>query len=351
MLAATAVLVSSLTAAPAAGGQTATTSGNPLAFGTWGVYKGGADGVYPAYEAATGRQKRLLAKVALQPRVRWFGGWMPRSEVRSKVRDYITETQAGNSQTLIQMAIFRLWPNGESHGNDPLTAEAQAAYRAWVDAAARGIRSARVMMILEPDLGAALKGWRPAVRLRLAKYAAHVFGALPRTTVYIDGGASDWLTVSQAASLLRSAGVGSVRGFALNATHYDSTVANIRHGRQIVAALARTGLPNKHFVINTADTGRPFTWLQYWHAHPNGNFDNAAVCRTKTERRCVTLGIPPTWHVADAAWHLPPRVATQARRWCDAYEWIGRPWLVNQAAPFSLSRTLAIARTTPYKPL
>ena len=36
-----------------------------------------------------------------------------------------------------------------------------------------------------------------------------------------------------------------------------------------------------------------------------------------------------------------------AARYVDGYLWYGRPWLDNQADPFDLSRSLALAATTP----
>src|SRR4051794_10090426 len=48
---------------------------DPLS-GRWGVYTGSADGAYPAWKNASGTTKKLLAKVALQPRNRWYGHWV-----------------------------------------------------------------------------------------------------------------------------------------------------------------------------------------------------------------------------------------------------------------------------------
>jgi hypothetical protein len=346
LLAVAALLVTGLLATSEPAGARAST--NPLAGGALGVYTGAADGVYPAWQSAGGTTKRLLGKVALKPRVRWFGSWIRRGDVRGMVHDYIVQTQNGDPRVLVQMAVFRLWPKGEGHKSDPLSSADQSAYRAWIDAAARGVGRARVALILEPDLPVAFNGWRPAVRFALTRYAARAFGALPNTSVYIDGGSSDWLTAAKAASLLRASGVRYARGFALNATHYTSTSSNITHGRAVTSALARLGLPGKHFVVNTADTGRPFTWPQYWRKHPYGNFDNAETCQNRSERYCVTLGIPPTRDVAASAWHFSATVNRIARTWCDAFLWYGRPWLRNQASPFDLQRTLQIARTTPY---
>jgi endoglucanase len=204
-----------------------------------------------------------------------------------------------------------------------------------VRAAARGIGSSRVALVLEPDLAVALQGWRPAVRLALTRYAARVFSALPRTTVYIDAGDADWLHVGETVSMLRAAGVEYTRGFALGATHYWSTPAQIGFGRRVVDGLAAAGIRGRHFVVDTADNGRPFTWLQYYAAHPHGDFDNAQTCRTTSQTRCVTLGHPPTWATTDRA-----RV--------DGYLWFGRPWLTRQASPWDLPRALAVTGTTPY---
>jgi hypothetical protein len=171
---------------------------------------------------------------------------------------------------------------------------------------------------------------------------------LPHTTIYLDGGAADWLTADRAAWMLKQAGIAHVRGFALSGTHYDSTGSNVVHGRQILSALAHRGIPGKHFVVDTSDNSHPFTYAQYYATHPPGPYGGAEACTTKSERRCVSLGIPPTTNVTAAAWHLSAKVKRIARRSCDAYVWYNRPWLKNGTAPFLLQRTLNIARTSPY---
>jgi hypothetical protein len=149
-------------------------------------------------------------------------------------------------------------------------------------------------------------------------------------------------------SLLKASGQGVARGFALDATHYDSTASEIAYGSKVVAALNRAGVRGKHFVIDTADNGKPFTYLQYFAKHRGGDFDNAQTCTSKTATRCVTLGIPPTNQVGLARWHLPATDVPLAKKNCDGYLWFGRPWLFNQADPFEMSRALAVARTTPF---
>ena len=72
------------------------------------------------------------------------------------------------------------------------------------------------------------------------------------------------------------------------------------------------------------------------------------MCDTRTEVRCVTLGIPPTHDVADRRWGLSLRNRARARAHVDGYLWFVRPWLFMQADPFVMSRALKLARTTPY---
>jgi hypothetical protein len=95
---------------------------------------------------------------------------------------------------------------------------------------------------------------------RLIGYAAQRLSALARTSVYIDAGAADWPKGDPAAAarILLPAGIEHARGFALNSTHYVSVGSDIAFGAQIVAELADHGVRGKHFVINTAQNGRPF---------------------------------------------------------------------------------------------
>lgn len=342
-------LVVSILGAPAATGQARRVTGNPLASGPWGIaHAAGADTSWQAWDAASGTRKDLLAKIALRPRLRWFTPYNQTSQMRSLVHSYVTDLQAAQgTNVLVPIVFFRQFPNREAHKGDPLN---QQAYKNWYNAAAAGLGNARAVIVLEPDLAVILKdAWRPDIRERLVAYAARTLtNADPNATIYIEAGSSDWLTVGAAARLLKRSGVENVRGFALNGTHYDTTARNIRHGQQIVQKLAAMGIPNKHFVIDTSDNGRGFTFAQYRQRHPGSDITNPIVCQTKSQRVCETLGIPPTWKVGLAKWHLRPALATTARHWVDAYLWYNRPWLNHNSSPFELSRALPLARTTPF---
>lgn len=320
---------------------------NPLASRPWGVYKGSGDQAWKPYARSTGTNRDLLAKIALRPKAKWFGSWISNATIQDKVRKYIANATGGNRATLVQMTVFRMVPWEREACRRLPTAAEQASYKQWIDRFASGIGSTRVALILQPDGPFALcVPGGSKVPSQLIAYAARKFSALPRTSVYIDGGASDWPKddPAKAAQFLVPAGVRYARGFALNSTHYATTTREIEFGTRLVAELARRGAPGKHFVINTSSNGQGFDFGSARGSPP----DNANVCATRAERQCVTLGIPPTSDVANARWRLSAGNRDRALRYVDAYLWFGRPWLFMQADPFDMKRALGLARTTPW---
>jgi endoglucanase len=272
-------------------------SANPLAGLPWGIFRHPReDGPYAAWLDAEGQQKQLLSKIALAPRVRWYGDWVSDSGAQSAVEKYIDNVTGGDPNVLSQVAVFRLKPwEGAACTRQPTGAEI-ASYRNWIDNFARGIGTARVALVLQPDLPFVLcvpRGAAAKVYSQMS-YAARVFSALPHTTVYIEVGSADWPTAHQAAAMLKRSGVSYTRGFATNATHYNSTSAEVVWGKEILRLLGRSGVRNKHFVVNTAANGHPFTYQQ-----APRTFTHIKTCRSMKQRRCVALGIPPTTDVAN----------------------------------------------------
>ena len=318
--------------------------GNPLAGLHWGVYTGSADNsVYPSYLAARGRRRDLLAKIARRPQMFSFGSWFADDQAGDVVRQYIDNVTGGDPNVLSQVAVFRLDPwEGAACPGGHWGAADQASYHRWVDSFARGIGASRVALILQPDLAFAMCA-PSGVPLALVRYAALRFNALPHTTVYIDGGVHYWPSFTQAVTMLERAGVRYVRGFALNTTEYDSTSAELEYGARLAGALAAAGIPDKHFVINTAENGAPFLNGQY-----QGDVGNPRVCRSRHDTICATLGIPPTTQTSSSRWGLPAGDRALAARYADAYVWVGRPWLDYGSAPFDLPRALGLALSSPF---
>jgi endoglucanase len=318
---------------------------DPLAGLPWGNYTGPEDEAMPSYDRATGFNRQMLARVALRPRMRWYGPWYPDATIERTARAYLANVTGGRGDVLAQVAIFRLDPWEDAACRSLPTTAQQASYKRWIDGFAAGIGATRVALVLQPDLPFAFcVPHRSQLPLRMVAYAARVFSALAHTTVYIDAGAADWPTVGRAVGLLRAAGVRYARGFALNSTHYDTTGNEIRFAAAVARGLGRAGLPGRHAVINTSSNGRGFTFQQFH----GPDFNNATPCASRLARRCVTLGIPPTSDVAAPQSGLSATNRGLAARYVDAYLWIGRPWLYRQSDPFLLQRAILMARTTPF---
>ncbi len=318
---------------------------NPLAGIPWGTYTGNLDGIYPAYQQAQGRDKQLLGKIALRPLTFWFGNWDAESSVQGQIRAFLDNMTQGNPNVLAQFAVFRLSPWESEACTHLPNAAARAAYKRWIDQVALAIGGTRVALILQPDLPFALclpHHHGSNIQLGLVRYAAKKLNSLPYATVYIDVGAGDWESASQAVWLLARAGINGVRGFSLNDTHFDSTANELLFGAKVVRLLARKGIRHKHFVVNTSTNGSPFLFYKY-HGH-----GDPPACGTTSSKLCATLGIPPTAATADPRWNLPKTAQAIASKEADGYLWVGRPWLDNGSYPFDESRAIALAASSPF---
>jgi endoglucanase len=335
------------------GPPSSTNQTNPLASHPWGVYQGLADPAWGPYLNATATQKKLLEKIVFQPKAKFFGKWIPNSDIASKVHEYIDNATGGDPHVLVQMTLFRMDP-WESEACQHLPTLAQrASYRAFVDRFAHAIGNTRAAVVVQPD-GPVLRcvPHHSKVPANLLKYAARTITAQPNTTVYLEMGSADWFRgkIRDAVRMLMSEGVANVRGFALDTSHFDSVKNQITFGARIVRALANRGAGKKHFVIDTSDNGKPFTGKWFHERHPYSlAVGNADPCTSLTQTHCVTLGIPPTTDVTTSRLPLTDDQRRLAAKYVDGYLWVSRPWLSPQSGPLNMSRALAEARYTPYQ--
>lgn len=200
------------------------------------------------------RTKKIDRSLVRRPGARWFGDW--NKDIKTDLDAYVGAAAAKGQLPIITLYNIHNRDNGgQSSGGAP----SPEAYRAWIDAAAAGIADRPALVIVEPDSLAQL-GNLPteaarAERTALVAYAAQALGALPASTVYLDGGNATWIRPADMATLLRDAGVAHVRGFAVNVANFDAVDICCTYATQITTELARLGVPGTGFVVDTSRNG------------------------------------------------------------------------------------------------
>ncbi|WP_036969716.1 glycoside hydrolase family 6 protein [Promicromonospora kroppenstedtii] len=200
---------------------------------------------YAAWEAASGTDKDLLAKIALTPQSYWVGSWADADRSRDEVVDYTGRAaDAGATGVLTVYAI-----PGRDCGNHSGGGVPESEYARWVDTVASGIEGNPVV-ILEPDALAQLgdcdgQGDRVGY-LRYAAASLTEAGA----RVYVDAGHSGWLSPAEAARRLQLIGFSDAVGFALNTSNYQTTAATQAYAEEVSSQVG--GRP---YVIDTSRNG------------------------------------------------------------------------------------------------
>lgn len=235
----------------AASAPSAPVSGNPFV---------GIEGYIAPYGFAEQAHKRLVqeksadaplvAKIAIHPQGRWFGGWS--TNINIEVTNYVKA--AARKGKLPVMVVYNV-PNRDCGQYSQGGASDPEVYRQWIRDYAEGIGDERAVVVLEPDavpqLAQCLNEEDQAQRLDLIRYAVEAFDEKPGTSVYIDAGHSDWQTAAEMAERLTKAGVQGARGFALNVSNYIADDALIAYGNQIVKLLGT----DTHFIIDSSRNG------------------------------------------------------------------------------------------------
>src|SRR5687767_9501322 len=175
-----------------------------------------------AYERSGQQDKAdLIWKIAREPRAMWLGRFT-RPNFHVKVRRRIDAAMADGSVPLF--TVLRAQSTGCGTNYDGGGTAEDERTRAWYDDLVRAIGRDRVVIAFEPDSLGTLDCHarsRRDDRIRLLRYGVSVLSQLPNATIYIEATASDWEPARRVAKLLRAVGVAKVRGFMLNATHYD----------------------------------------------------------------------------------------------------------------------------------
>ncbi len=305
------------------------------------------------YQGRDAAKAALLGKIAKVPTVKHFAGdsirpsptkivdrWLARVDdpqlggpnCDTPLAQGANDPYAGSFPIIAIRAMVhdqcRGWNGGEWNTTSPT-----GLYKRWIDAFVKSLGrtwsgpgrfkyrdsapypdsdfspvNRQAAVIIEPD-ALALTGKRSGCltkqgrknRYALLTYAAQKLGAMPGVSAYMDVGASDWMTSpSEAVSLLKKAGVRYIRGFVLNATHFEYTRSEIRFGNVVAKRLG------KHFVVNTAENANGPLPKRFWNPAVGVK---SKVCNPKN----AGLGTQPTSKTGSS--------------YADALLWISRPGL------------------------
>ena len=192
------------------------------------------------------RRASLIWKIAREPKALWVGRFT-RPRFRFKVRRIIDAAVAEGAVPVLTVLRAESTECGPTYVGGGRRED--RATRAWYDRLARAIGGDRVVIAFEPDsLGTidCLAGSRRDDRLRLLRYGVKALSRLPRATVYLEAGASDWEPARRTAAQLRAIGIGRVRGFMLNATHSGLDRGQHQARPQDLAPCRRQALRDQH---------------------------------------------------------------------------------------------------------
>jgi endoglucanase len=213
-------------------------------------------------EARALRDAGLLTALQAIPRAVWFDGGSPEDVEGAVRKNGLRAAHDGGTPVLVAYDLpYRDCAQYAAGG-----ARDGAAYRAWIEAFARGIGNQKAIVILEPDslgiipyntmLDGSTEWCKPTVTdgqgkaapapgatadehyALLASAIDRLASSAPNALVYLDGSHSAWLSVGEIASRLAKVGVDRTQGFAVNVANERPTPESIKYGTWISKCLA-----------------------------------------------------------------------------------------------------------------
>ena len=291
--------------------------GDPLSGHPWYVDR--SFGVWWDVMRHYGSAADPLKRLAENPMSKVFGSFEPHPE--RGLRRYLERAQSEQPGAIPFITLSRIEHRSCPYV-DPGLDFSERAVKDWVRRFSEAIGNYRVMVLVEPDQLAVIGCVSPRIqaqRYRELRYEVQAMHAHnPNAIVYLDAGASDWISPGRMTRELRRADVADAHGFALGASHFDWTSHEVTYGKHISEALG--GMP---FVVNTNSNGhgpKPRYYSPYYHGG----------CTPTGEG----IGLLPTVQTPDA--HI------------DAYLWLGTPGFesgvcLGQSGGYGFNLTEAIS--------
>ncbi|SEQ13314.1 glycoside hydrolase family 6 protein [Microlunatus flavus] len=249
-----------LAAAPFATVTASAVTARPLSGKTHFYVPPAADGakeqIDRLWDHGRDRAAALIKAEVSTPQAVWFTDGTPK-QVRKAVRK--VSDKAAKKKAVPTLVVYNV-PGRDCSQYSSGGAGSDAAYRAWIDGFAKGLRNKqKVVVVVEPDgltnLPADCPGAYPgqdagtfpnpepgtltAGRIADIAYAGQVIRKANRKAlVYLDSGHSAWKSVADATARLSAAGVRDVQGFSLNVSNYQFTPNLSEYGTWISSCLA-----------------------------------------------------------------------------------------------------------------
>lgn len=202
-----------------------------------------------AWRSSRPADAQQMEKIAQGSHATWLGEWS--GDVQATVRSRVDQVVAAGA-----LPVFVAYniPARDCGSYSAGGVGSPAAYRTWIRNLKAGIGNRRAVVILEPDALAGadcLSAADRQTRFELLKDAVSVLSQGDTVAVYIDAGHSKWLSASEAAARLRSAGIEQARGFSLNVSNYNTTAEEVAYGKSLSGLVG-----GKTFVVDTSRNGR-----------------------------------------------------------------------------------------------
>jgi endoglucanase len=260
--------------------------------------------------AGDGRAAAIRTFISSVPAAKWFVS--ASGDIGTAVNSYVSAAAAANQ---VPVLVTYNIPGRDCGQFSSGGANSIADYQTWISGFAAAIASRQAIVILEPDAlpqsnCAALSASQQAERLALFPYAVDQFKSrAPNAWLYIDIGNSAWLSPSDAANLLISAGIADAHGFSLNVSNYRSDAETNQYGKDINAILKQKVGFTKPFVVDTSRNGNGpdgSVWCNPLHRkigvtpkqHPAGSNPEMTLWVNtpgSSDGECNGLGAAGTW--------------------------------------------------------
>ncbi|HZR49896.1 MAG TPA: glycoside hydrolase family 6 protein [Streptosporangiaceae bacterium] len=230
----------------------------------------------------------LITAMEAIPRAVWFTSGTP-----AQVRLQVSQTMFDASlQRAVPVLVAYDIPGRDCAQFSAGGALSQADYEAWINGFAQGIKSAKAIVILEPDalgnlpsncgLSSTVYPFTDSERFAELQYAVAALEQDPGVSLYLDGTHSAWQSVGTITQRLLEANVQDTQGVFLDVSNYQPTPELLDYGTWISDCIAMvTDSANPDFNNPGACASQYFpatqsdfsTWdlTTQWYAQNMGN--------------------------------------------------------------------------------